>query len=187
MKNIWLFVGLAFALLVLAARCDPGHIPNVVPLGAFALWAGYYLNKRAALLLVAATLILSDAILGFYAWQVMAMVYLATLLYVPLGVAVYSVAQKRRERFAIVAPLVGAAMIGSVSFFLLTNGAVWYWGLQYPRTISGLGACLFAGLPFWRNSALGDLSGVAILFGSSSVLSVLLSGLKARRFGFRHS
>ena len=56
-------------------------------------------------------------------------------------------------------------VLGSVWFFLLTNGAVWLFGNWYPKTIAGLDSCFVAGLPFWRNSLIADLYGVAAFFG----------------------
>src|SRR4029077_18312647 len=53
-------------------------------------------------------------------------------------------------------PIVGAALAGSVSFFLLSNFAVWAaWADMYPKTLSGLMTCYAAGLPFFRRSLEG--------------------------------
>ena len=35
----------------------------------------------------------------------------------------------------------------------------------YPKTLTGLGACYTAGLPFLQNAMVGDLMYVGILFG----------------------
>jgi len=50
-----------------------------------------------------------------------------------------------------------ASLASSVSFFLLSNGAVWMVWNMYPKTLAGLGACYVAGIPFFRNSVISDL------------------------------
>ena len=58
-----------------------------------------------------------------------------------------------------------AAVCGSAtSFFLLSNFAVWLSGGLYPRTASGLGACFFAGLPFYGNDLVSTGLTTTILF-----------------------
>lgn len=167
--RMWLSVGLLFTLAVLAFRFAPEHIPNVVPLGSLALWAGFYLGKRTATVLMLAVLAISNYILGWYDWRIMSVVCGATLLYVLLGSAACSLARNGWRKYA------GAftgAVLGSVWFFLLTNGAVWLFGNWYPKTIAGLDSCFVAGLPFWRNSLIADLYGVAAFFGLSTIMAL---------------
>src|SRR3954470_16515491 len=61
--------------------------------------------------------------------------------------------------------LAGASLAGSISFFLLSNFAVWAVWQMYPKTFAGLSACYVAGLPFFRNGFFGDLAWTAVLFG----------------------
>ena len=42
--------------------------------------------------------------------------------------------------------LAGAALVTSISFFLISNFAVWAVGGMYPKTLPGLAACYVAGL-----------------------------------------
>ena len=54
--------------------------------------------------------------------------------------------------------VVGAAAASSVSFFIVSNFAVWAaWPQMYPRTLAGLIACYEAAIPFFRGTALSDL------------------------------
>ena len=68
---------------------------------------------------------------------------------------------------------VGAGVLASAtSFFLLSNFMVWAGsgiGAMYPHTLAGLGACLTAGIPFYRN----DLASTAITAGALFGLPVL--------------
>jgi hypothetical protein len=186
MKTFRLLLGSFFALIVIVSRFDPGHAPNLVPFGAFALWTGYHLERRTALFLVAASLLASDIVIGFYAWKIMLAVYVATVLFVPIGAGVRSFAGHRSWWVGVLAPFAGAAA-GSTLFFFITNTAVWLWGGIYPRTSAGLATCFFAGLPFWRNSAIADIYGVAILFGLSAALHVLFRKGGTWRVVYRRS
>jgi hypothetical protein len=65
-----------------------------------------------------------------------------------------------------------ASLTASVSFFLISNFAVWMvWRDMYPATVSGLMACYAAGLPFFRTEVLSDLLFCAAFFGIGYALS----------------
>jgi hypothetical protein len=67
---------------------------------------------------------------------------------------------------------VGAASLtASVSFFLLSNFAVWAVWNMYPKTASGLAMCYVAGLPFFRNAVASDLFFSAAFFGIGYLVS----------------
>jgi hypothetical protein len=67
---------------------------------------------------------------------------------------------------------VGAtALAGSVSFFVISNFAVWAAGTMYPRTLSGLATCYVAGLPFYRNAFVSDMFFTALFFGIGYLVS----------------
>lgn len=67
---------------------------------------------------------------------------------------------------------VGAASLtASVSFFVVSNFAVWAVWNMYPKTASGLAACYVAGLPFFRNAVASDLIFAAAFFGIGYLVS----------------
>jgi len=140
------FLTLAFAGV--ASRLVP-HPPNFTAIAAIALVGGIYLDRRAALAVPIAAMILSDMMLGFHG--LMPYVYAGFLLTGALGMAL-----KHAPRFP---ALLGGSLAGSILFFILTNGGVWLTGdgSFYPKTVEGLLACYAAGIPFFRNSLLGDL------------------------------
>ena len=72
--------------------------------------------------------------------------------------------------------VVGAAAASSVSFFLVSNFAVWAAWQMYPKTFSGLIACYAAGIPFFRGTATSDLFFSLAMFGTPVVVHAL-SGL----------
>jgi hypothetical protein len=61
--------------------------------------------------------------------------------------------------------IAGAALTGSVSFFLISNFGVWAATNIYAKTLSGLMACYAAGVPFFRGTLEGDLLFSAVMFG----------------------
>jgi Family of unknown function (DUF6580) len=67
---------------------------------------------------------------------------------------------------------VGAASLtASVSFYAVSNFAVWAVWNMYPKTASGLATCYVAGLPFFRNAVVSDLFFVAMFFGIGYLVS----------------
>jgi hypothetical protein len=66
-----------------------------------------------------------------------------------------------------------SALIGSVSFFLISNFAVWMvWRDMYPKTFNGLVTCYVAGLPFFRNAVASDLLFTTAFFGIGYLVSL---------------
>ena len=75
----------------------------------------------------------------------------------------------------------GAALAASVSFFLLSNFAVWAVWAMYPKTLEGLAACYLAALPFFRHSLAGDLFFTVAFFGIGALLEGARSRMAAER------
>jgi len=67
----------------------------------------------------------------------------------------------------------GAALASSVSFFVVSNFAVWACWNMYPKTLPGLMTCYAAGLPFFRRGLAGDLLFTAVMFGLPAVATVV--------------
>jgi Family of unknown function (DUF6580) len=67
----------------------------------------------------------------------------------------------------------GAALASSVSFFVVSNFAVWACWAMYPKTLSGLMTCYAAGLPFFRRGVAGDLLFTTVMFGVPAVAAVV--------------
>jgi len=59
-----------------------------------------------------------------------------------------------------------AALTSSVSFFVLSNFAVWACWSMYPKNFSGLMTSYAMGLPFFRNAIAGDLLFTAAMFAT---------------------
>lgn len=149
--------------MILAAalsRLAP-HPPNFAPIGALALFGGaQFSDRRAALLVPLAAMLLSDCFLGFYSH--MEWVYCSFALIVCLGLWLRS----RRTAWRIA----GASLMASTLFFLVTNFAVWDHGTLYAKSFAGLMACYVAALPFFGNTLLGDGFYCVVLFGGFALL-----------------
>ena len=160
-------VAIGMVAVAAAARLLP-HPWNFTPMVAIGLYAGVQAAKlRTAILAPLAALLLSDAVMGFYAgmWYV----YAAWLIPVLIGRGVH------RNPSAL--NIAAGALCGSVSFFVTTNAAVWSTSTLYPHTLAGLQACFAAALPFYQNQLLGDAFYTVALFGGHALLIRLLQPL----------
>lgn len=74
-----------------------------------------------------------------------------------------------------------AGVLGSAtSFFILSNLVVWM-GTLYPHTLSGLGACYSAALPFYRNDLVSTGVVAGVVFGLPVLLARLSESAQQRR------
>ncbi|MGH9580879.1 MAG: DUF6580 family putative transport protein [Terriglobales bacterium] len=71
--------------------------------------------------------------------------------------------------------LAGAALATSVSFFLVSNFAVWAVWNMYPKTFEGLLTAFAAAVPFFRNTVASDLLFTAVFFGLPALAGVSAS------------
>jgi hypothetical protein len=164
--------GLAISLLILGVilRIIP-HPPNFAPISAIALFGGVYLPRPYAIILPLLSMFASDMIgqaLGLFAGfhRTVPAVYGSFVLIGLIGLYI------RRHKSA--ATIVGGALLASILFFLITNLAVWQEGFLYPKTWSGLVAAYAMGLPFFRNTLLGDLFYTGVLFGTYEIVRILI-------------
>lgn len=152
MRKIIIIFGLI--CFCVALRLAP-HAPNVVPMTAFAVFTGYALRWRTSLYIAPFAVFLSDLVIGFYEWQVMVVVYLSYASMVLIARAFKAETSARR--------MMVATWISSLMFFVTTNGAVWLFSPWYEKSLFGLLQTYFNGLPFLRNSLIGDM-GYGLLF-----------------------
>ena len=154
MKRFWF----ASAMILVAAlsRLIP-HPPNFAPIAAMALAGGVYLDKRFAVIVPLAALLLSDAIIGFH--SLMVFVYGSFLAISFIGLWLKS--HKKPL------PVFGAALASSLLFFIVSNFGVWVLadGSIYSRTLAGLLECYVVAIPFFQNTVLGDVVYTGVLFG----------------------
>jgi hypothetical protein len=171
----------AFFLIVLGvmSRLLP-HPPNAVAMGAVALYAGARLPKRWAFLVPLAVMIASDALIDWGTGRPFASITRAAI----YGTFLVTVAAGRLLRRPTGTPGrvglgLGLSLGASTLFFLTTNFAVWIAPLvassehpMYPASLAGLMRCYAMALPFFGNTLLADLAGMAALFGLDRVASL---------------
>lgn len=145
-------IGLVIGGAVIRVARDAGWLPlppNVAPIAAMALLSGAVLPRRLTFVVPLAAMLVSDLVIGFYSLPVMISVYISFALSNIIGT-------RLRQRLQ-VGRVIGASLVGSLVFFLITNAAVWAFQSMYPHTLFGLGQSYLLGLPFFRNTVLGDL------------------------------
>jgi len=160
---------------VLGRLWQPAY--NVSPLMAVAVCSGVlFLNPAVAAAVPVAALALSNAFLpggGTYgSWAMAAVVFAAFAWPALLGPIV------RRHRFW--GPF-GAALAGSLVFYLTTNLAHWWLGHDYPHTAAGLVECFVAALPFYRWMPVGDVAWTLALTAAASRLPAAAGSRAASR------
>ena len=159
--NKTIVIVISLLAIGIAGRLIP-HLPNATPLAAIALISGTYLGKRWSLVLPLVVLFATDFFIGFYEWRIMASVYISFTL---TSFIIWAAKEK-----GIVT--VGFTLLASsLTFFLITNGAVWYFSPWYEKSFTGLLYAYELGIPFFRNMFLGDIIYVSALGLAVSVLT----------------
>jgi hypothetical protein len=165
---------LALAIVALAAalRIAP-HPWNFTPVGAMALFSGAIIrDRRLAFFFPILALFVGDMFIGFH--RLMPVVYASFLVNVAIGFWL----RDRRSLGRIAA----GTLLGAVQFFLVTNFAVWAFGLSHPRNSAGLLACYVAGIPFFWNTLAGDAGYAILLFGGFALAESPFSALREPSF-----
>ena len=177
MLNKRFFVILGIILSAAAMRLVP-HPPNMTPIAAMALFGGaHFASKKTALFIPLTAMYLSDLALGFLVYDFgwfhgfMPFVYAGFVVTVCLGFLV-------RRRLT---PLTvgGAALTGSILFFIIANFGVLLVSNLYPKTLTGLAGCYVAAIPFFRNSLAGDAIYALLFFGGFALAQRYLPVLRA--------
>jgi hypothetical protein len=116
-----------------------------------------------------AALMATDYVLTVFAyhynfvWQS----YVITWIWYAAAMALGWILLRNRTTFLRVA---SGVVLGSTSFFVVSNFAVWIASNMYPHDASGLLACYVAAIPFYRN----DLISTAIVAGLAFGIPVLV-------------
>ncbi len=131
------------------------HYPNFTAIGAIAIFGGSVIkDKKYAFLLPLAALFISDVCLhlftsvkGFYGLNQI-FVYAAFMLITALASFI---------KKASLSNTIFASFWSGIIFFVISNFGTWLAdGVVYPRTLSGLGACFIAAIPFYKNEFFGN-------------------------------
>jgi len=185
-RNIQMRYGLISLLILVAAfsRLIP-HPFNFAPVGAMALFGAAYFSKRYLAFLIPiigmwlSDLALNNLVYGQYfdhfVWfyQGFAFTYGAFILIGLLGMILLNKVKPQN--------LLLASLLASVIFFLVSNFGVWASTPLYTKDFTGLLTCYTAGLPFIKNTILGDLIYTTVLFGAFEFAQSKISALRFAR------
>ena len=181
-----------FSIILIAAafsRLIP-HPYNMTAIGAMALWGGaVWTRQNLGIFLPIAALFLSDIVInhlvlpntlaGFEpqaAWSGIGWTYIPFLMIAGVASRYLSVQSPWSK-------IVGASLIASTFFYLVSNFGSWIGqALPYPMTTGGLFAAYAAGLPFasaeiappfgfLMNGVVGDLGYTVVLFAFAKYLA----------------
>ncbi len=158
------------------------HPANFVPVGALALLCGTMIRSRWGIVIPLAVMVASDLVIGLH--SLILFTWGGFLLFGAIG---WWIRQQRN-----VWRIVGGSLAGSITFFLLTNFAVWAFTPLYAKTVAGLYQCFLMAVPFFRNGLLGDLFYTGIFFGAYYAIHYLAAAkskpeaeLEKNNFGVR--
>lgn len=147
------------------------HIYNFNAVLATTLFAGAFLRRsKWGYIVPLAVMLVTDAFLGFYDAQQMAVVYLSYTAVLVIG-ALYA---KKPSLLG----FIGVSVGGSLAFFLVTNFAFMPFYHQYPHTLAGMIESYTLALPFYKNSLMSDLLFSGILFGGFEAAKVFVPNKK---------
>ena len=168
MKNIRNITIIGIILAAIISRFI-SHPPNFTPILAICLFGGAMIeNKKLRFLIPITIMFLSDLILGMH--NTILWVYGSLLLIVGIGVLFHG-------RIKLLSVILGV-FASSLLFFLVTNFGVWFGSVVYPQTLSGLGVCYAAGIPFFKNTITSNLFFSGIFFVGYALLERKISALQ---------
>lgn len=151
---ISLIIGIAVILRIMP------HPANMAPIAAMALFGGATLDRKYALIIPLIALFVSDLIIGLH----------GTMLFVYGGFILTGLIGMWLKKHYSVKTIVLSAVVSSILFFLITNFGVWIEGELYPTTLQGLLSSYMMGIPFLKNTLIGDLFYTGAFFGSYTVV-----------------
>ena len=133
------------------------HDMGISTVGVVGMLAAAYLPRKLVILPVFLTLVIVDAINGFYALLALSFVYIGHVL---AALSVSPILKSIQLK-----TLCGASIISAVVFYLVSNITPMVMG-YYPTTIEGWVTCYVNGLPFLIRGIFANLIFGAVLFGA---------------------
>jgi hypothetical protein len=175
------FVALVFLVIgtffrVIRADLAPGTLPNFSPLMAAALCGAFFIPGWLGLVVPVAALLISDALLNIHdGFPAISSQVLWTLPCYLLAVGVGWMIRAYRGGLG---TIMGATLVSSFMFYLVTNTGSWLGLAAYPQSFAGWVQAITTGLPgypptwmFFRNSLVSDLLFAACFVAAERALS----------------
>lgn len=173
-------IAILFILIEILSRLAP-HLPNFTPVTAAAIFGGFYLNRKFALIVPLIVLAISDYLLlyispynspmiNFSKIHPIADMFYSTTLFVWGSFMISGLIGLSLKKIGRRFYILGGTIIASLQFFLITNFGVWATTDFYPHNFSGLMKSYIMGIPFYKNTLIGDLFYVALFFGAYELI-----------------
>ncbi|MCB0689568.1 MAG: hypothetical protein KDC53_23675 [Saprospiraceae bacterium] len=181
-RNSQIVVGLALVIFAIGSRLLP-HWQNFTAVGASGLFAAHYFRKQIWAFFIplfamwVSDLILNNLVYGAFnegfVWfsKYMIFVYAGLVGMITIG----QVMLKRIDGSRVLV----ASLIASLIFFLITNFGSFTFDPIYPKNAGGLFAAYVAGLPFFLNTLLSNVTYSLLLFGIYHWMSLRYPAVKA--------
>lgn len=168
--NKWILLGIFFFAALI--RFVP-HPPNFTPVIAISVLSVALFDKKQLQfgfpLLI---MLLTDAVLGFH--KLIPFVYASLVL---AGLSGY-VLKRKVSTFN----MLGASVVSSITFFLLSNFSVWLVGSLYPKTWAGLLQCYTMAIPFFHNTLLSTGLILVLMYAMYQLLLKSYQKLQLKKF-----
>ncbi|MDH3651010.1 MAG: hypothetical protein OEQ53_15090 [Saprospiraceae bacterium] len=165
--NPWILT-LALILIAAGSRFIP-HWHNFTAMGAAGLFGAAYLSRRTiAIMIPLVALFFSDLILNnlLYAHYFDHFVWFGQgVLWSYLGFAGLVAGGSLLLKKVRITNLVGAALLGSLVFFFLSNFGSFLSNPIYPKNLVGLVEAYIAGIPFFWNTVLANVILTLLMVG----------------------
>lgn len=178
-----LLVVIALCGFAIFARLDI-HIWNATPVMPIIMVIAIMFGrefKQSIIMAMLATLgimLISDAVLGFYSWTLMSVVYASLALTGVFGFILARLPRKSLlDHASFFGLAIGTSILGALLFFVTTNFAVWAFGTGYSKNWTGFFECYKMALPFFRGSLLGNILWGATIFGGFIGLDTIIKML----------
>ena len=138
--------GITIVFVLALSRVLP-HPPNFTPILGMAFFAGAVFDKKIySYCIPILAMLISDLYLGFHAG--MPIIYFAICVCILIGTFFHS-------KLNLTTSFLGISA-GVISFYLISNFAVWYGSGMYASDLNGLITCYIMALPFLQNTILSS-------------------------------
>ena len=145
--NKKIIFGITIVFVLALSRVLP-HPPNFTPILGMAFFAGAVFDKKVlAYCISILAMLVSDLYLGFHAG--MPIIYFAICVCILIGTFFHS-------KLNLTTSFLGISA-GVISFYLISNFAVWYGSGMYASDLNGLITCYIMALPFLQNTFLSSI------------------------------
>lgn len=157
-----------FVILAVVARLIP-HPWHLTPVGAALLFFGAKRPIREWIVALGAFAATDVYLTRFHYGYPIGVDHLVTWAWYVAAMGIGYLLVRRVNPMRVM----GSALASSISFFIVSNFAVWALHDMYPKTLAGLAQCYTLAIPFFRGTLASDLLFTPILFSIPFAIAML--------------